>query len=83
MSDTETYPLTIHLEPGEAAVVLEKRFWDHLVRWYTIMAEDTANKAEKENWYSIVAAVREWVEATYFDPEAIEEVVVNEDDDWD
>ncbi len=73
--------LTIQLEPDEACVVLEKKFWDHMIQWYTIMANDCEDPDEKGNWASIIHAVEHWVKSTYVDPKSLMKVVIEDDDD--
>jgi hypothetical protein len=75
--------VTIDLLPEEACVVLKREFWDHMVKWYTIMAEDTGDKIEKENWYSVIREVTRWVANTYYDPNEKARVVEDDDDEWD
>ncbi len=75
--------LTLQLEPDEAVVVLEKKFWDHLIKWYTIMANECGDPVEKANWVSIVDAVDYWVGNTHVDPKQItNQIVEDEDDEW-
>ena len=81
MSKKNRGQITIQLEPDEACVVLEKKFWDHMIHWYTIMANDTVNPEEKGNWSSIINAVERWVEHTHYTPD-LEAILLN-DDEWD
>ena len=84
MSKKNESSLTVYLEPDEACVVLERKFWDHMVEWYTIMAEAANTRAEKDNWYSIISQVKRWVEATHYDPSTVPELVAeyDYDDNW-
>lgn len=58
----------IEIAPGQACVVMEKKFWDHMLNVYSIMADDCVDKAEKEDWMAISRVVKTWTEATYNDP---------------
>ncbi len=81
MTKTFNGHVSLQLEPGEACVVLEKKFWDHMVMWYGIMARDTADPVEKANWNSVATAVRSWVNDTYFDGK-VEIEYDDDDDNW-
>lgn len=70
----------IQLEPGQAAVVLDRAFWDHMVQWYTIMANECGDPDEKANWVSIISEVEFWVASTYLDPSSVK--VLDYDDEW-
>ncbi len=72
--------ITLSLDPDEAVVVLEKKFWDHMVHWYTIMENDTFDPIEKANWKSVATAVEQWVERTHFDPKKVDDML---EDEWD
>ena len=77
-----TGQLTVQLEPGDACVVMEKKMWDHMVTWYSIMARDTSDPVEKANWLSVVTAVRGWVDDTYYDGKVEIAFDDDEDEDW-
>lgn len=83
MSRKNSGHFTIQLEPDEACVVLEKKFWDHMIQWYSIMAGDCTDPNEKADWQSVITAVSAWVENTYYDPKSIvTPLEYADEDDW-
>jgi hypothetical protein len=72
--------ITLQLEPGEACVVMERKFWDHMIEWYGIMARETSNYKDRENWNSVIEVVQEWLDNTYYDPNTA--IVIEDDDDF-
>lgn len=74
--------VTIQLEPDEACVVLEKKFWDHMIQWQTMFANESNDPTEKANWSSIITAIESWMERTYQDPRKATVETEDYDDEW-
>ena len=56
--------LTIRLEPGEACVIMDTKYWDHMVQVYSIMASDAEDLEERADWEYVIQQVKTWVERT-------------------
>lgn len=65
----KTQKSRITLESGDAYVVADWVFWDHVIRMYESQAEHS-----EDEWQQMANHIRGWVDSTYY---------VNEEEDQD
>jgi hypothetical protein len=65
---------TVRLKPGEALVVADVWFWQHIMDLYRSFAESCTVKAERDDWMSVVTLIEDWIDrSTYSEEEYSDE----------
>lgn len=82
MSKRNTGHVSIQLEPGEAAVVMDTVNWEHVVMAYRLWGSECSLPEEADKWNSIADAVEYWMNKTAFSAGGDLPVEVEDDDGW-